>query len=144
MLRNILVIALALTACAAADAQQRATLRAAQTQSDTRFTAEFQNAMETGNYSAAASLVSSGSATVGSSQATGRRTHAPVRMTAEASGSAASRLAANTPPPDTADYTCNGGNCACAGASDCVAMAPICEEGTIGCNDYGCTCHEAD
>jgi hypothetical protein len=42
------------------------------------------------------------------------------------------------------DHTCNGGNCACAGASDCVLMAPICQEGTIGCNDYGCTCKEGD
>lgn len=42
----------------------------------------------------------------------------------------------------TRDYTCNSGNCACAGAADCVAMAPICQEGTIGCNDYGCTCKE--
>lgn len=45
---------------------------------------------------------------------------------------------------ETRDYTCNGGNCACAGAADCVAMAPICQEGTIGCNDYGCTCKEGD
>ncbi|MCW8925587.1 MAG: hypothetical protein OQJ84_04965 [Xanthomonadales bacterium] len=44
----------------------------------------------------------------------------------------------------TRDYTCNGGNCACAGAADCVAMAPICQEDTIGCNDYGCTCKEGD
>jgi len=44
----------------------------------------------------------------------------------------------------TMEYTCNGGNCACAGASDCVLMAPICEEGTLGCNDYGCTCKEGD
>jgi len=44
----------------------------------------------------------------------------------------------------TRDYTCNGGNCACAGAADCVLMAPICQEGTIGCNDYGCTCKEGD
>ena len=42
----------------------------------------------------------------------------------------------------TMEYTCNSGNCACAGASDCVAMAPICEDGTMGCNDYGCTCKE--
>ena len=44
----------------------------------------------------------------------------------------------------TVEYTCNSGNCACAGASDCVAMAPICQEGTIGCNDYGCTCKEGE
>jgi hypothetical protein len=48
------------------------------------------------------------------------------------------------PNGGTMEYTCNGGNCACAGASDCVAMAPICEEGTLGCNDYGCTCKEGD
>jgi len=40
------------------------------------------------------------------------------------------------------DYTCNSGNCACAGAADCVAMAPVCQEGTMGCNDYGCSCKE--
>lgn len=42
-------------------------------------------------------------------------------------------------------YTCNGGNCACAGASDCVDMISNdgkCVEGTVGCNDYGCTCKE--
>jgi hypothetical protein len=42
-------------------------------------------------------------------------------------------------------YTCNGGNCACAGASDCVEMISNdgkCVEGTVGCNDYGCTCKE--
>ena len=44
----------------------------------------------------------------------------------------------------TLEYTCNSGNCACAGASDCVAMTPICEEGTMGCNDYGCSCKEGD
>ncbi|MEO1039900.1 MAG: hypothetical protein AAFX09_10160 [Pseudomonadota bacterium] len=39
-------------------------------------------------------------------------------------------------------YICNGGNCACAGASDCLEMfdADACVEGTLGCNDYGCTC----
>lgn len=45
---------------------------------------------------------------------------------------------------ETRDYTCNGGNCACAGAADCVAMVPICQEDTVGCNDYGCTCKEGD
>ena len=44
----------------------------------------------------------------------------------------------------TRDYTCNGGNCACAGAADCVAMKPICQDDTIGCNDYGCTCKEGE
>jgi hypothetical protein len=42
-------------------------------------------------------------------------------------------------------YTCNGGNCACAGASDCVTMISTdgkCVEDTVGCNDYGCTCKE--
>ena len=117
-----------------ADAQQRAVLRQSQTQTDTSFSPAFQSAMESGDYAQAAALVSSG-------RATGHRQHRA--MTPSASSSAATSLAANTPPPDTADYTCNSGNCACAGASDCVAMAPICVEGTIGCNDYGCTCQEA-
>lgn len=49
--------------------------------------------------------------------------------------------------PGTAGYTCNGGNCACAGAADCVDMITVdkkCNEDTIGCNDYGCTCKEGD
>ena len=44
----------------------------------------------------------------------------------------------------TRDYDCTDGNCACFGSADCVAMAPICEEGTLGCNDQGCICTEAD
>lgn len=137
MARLILVLAAAMTALIAAgsaEAQQRAVIRA-QVQTDTSFTDEFQQAMESGNYAAAAAMVREGRAT---GMATGRRQHSPAT-----SGAAATSLAANTPPPDTADYTCNSGNCACAGASDCVAMAPICAEGTIGCNDYGCTCQEA-
>lgn len=137
MTRLILVLAaltVSLLAAGTADAQQRAIMRA-QVQTDTSFTAEFQQAMESGNYAAAAVMVREGRAT---GMATGRRQHSPAT-----SGGAATNLAANTPPPDTADYTCNSGNCACAGASDCVAMAPICVEGTIGCNDYGCTCQEA-
>jgi len=53
-------------------------------------------------------------------------------------------LSAESTGGGTREHTCNGGNCACAGAADCVAMAPICQEGTIGCNDYGCTCKEGD
>lgn len=48
-------------------------------------------------------------------------------------------------PGGSLKYTCNGGNCACAGASDCVDMISNdgkCAEGTVGCNDYGCTCKE--
>ncbi len=40
-------------------------------------------------------------------------------------------------------YVCNSGNCACAGADDCVTMIAadrVCAEGTVGCNDFGCTC----
>ncbi|WP_421792078.1 hypothetical protein [Hyphobacterium sp.] len=115
------------------------------------FTEAFQQAMESGNFRQAASLARSGDAMrgtttreSGSGMATGRRTFEPVRATtSSASSSASTSLAANTPPPEPADYNCNSGNCACAGASDCVAMAPICVEGTIGCNDYGCTCQEA-
>lgn len=40
-------------------------------------------------------------------------------------------------------YICNNGNCACAGADDCVKMISadgMCTDGTVGCNAYGCTC----
>jgi hypothetical protein len=37
-------------------------------------------------------------------------------------------------------YTCNGNNCACSGACQCVAMEDICMPDTVGCSDYGCTC----
>lgn len=134
MLRFLTILAILLFSISAVDAQQRATLRQVQTQDDTRFTAEFQHAMENGNYGQAANLVRTGSATRGSALATGRRTHRPA--------SASANLSIAVPPDQPAEYTCNGGNCACAGASDCVAMAPICEDGTIGCNDYGCTCKE--
>lgn len=40
-------------------------------------------------------------------------------------------------------YTCNGGNCACSGACQCVAMEDICMPNTMGCSDYGCTCKKA-
>lgn len=132
MMRLLIVLAGFVLAVSAADAQQRAVLRA-QTVEDTSFSAEFQAAMENGNYGAAATMVRDGTAT-GSGRATGRRQHG---------ASSAMSVATNT-PPETAEYTCNSGNCACAGASDCVAMAPICAEGTMGCNDYGCTCQEAD
>ncbi|MGD8579801.1 MAG: hypothetical protein PVI46_10755 [Lysobacterales bacterium] len=52
------------------------------------------------------------------------------------------RLAAPTVAPR--DYECRGGNCSCAGAEDCVAMKKICAPGTLGCNDYGCTCAEGE
>jgi hypothetical protein len=43
----------------------------------------------------------------------------------------------------TLDYNCDeNGNCSCFGSADCVAMAPICAEGTLGCNDQGCICEE--
>lgn len=43
-------------------------------------------------------------------------------------------------------HTCSGGNCACAGVEDCVAMSGngICKPETLGCNDNGCACEEAD
>ena len=144
MIRLFIILSFLVGGFAIADAQQRAPLRASvQAQSDTRFTAEFQEAMESGEYAQAAAMVRRGNATHGSGRATGRRTFEPVTTSSSSGAAASTSLAANTPPPDTADYTCNGGNCACAGASDCVAMAPICAEGTIGCNDYGCTCQEA-
>jgi hypothetical protein len=40
-------------------------------------------------------------------------------------------------------YECKSGNCACAGVSDCMNMVvndKACKEGTVGCNDNGCTC----
>lgn len=47
---------------------------------------------------------------------------------------------------DPQAHTCNGGNCACAGVEDCVAMVDdqICKPDTIGCNANGCACEEAD
>jgi hypothetical protein len=39
-------------------------------------------------------------------------------------------------------YTCKGGNCACSGACQCVAMEDICMPDTIGCSDYGCSCKQ--
>ncbi|GJL97789.1 MAG: hypothetical protein DHS20C06_16060 [Hyphobacterium sp.] len=140
MFRFLTIFAIVLFSISAVDAQQRATLRQVQTQDDTRFTSQFQNAMENGNYGQAATLVRAGQATRGSGLSSGRRTYEPVRSGASSS----SNLSIAVPPDQPAEYTCNGGNCACAGASDCVAMAPICEDGTIGCNDYGCTCKEGD
>ena len=57
-------------------------------------------------------------------------------------GPPSGRISAGNQEPIPA-YICNGGNCACAGAADCVDMNTICMAGTIGCNDYGCTCKEA-
>ena len=131
MFRIILILLAVLSVAGIAEAQQRATLMRAEVQTDTRFSADFQSAMEAGNYSAAAALVRQG-----------RATGAGRQQSAAPAGSASLSVAAQ--PTEPAEYTCNGGNCACAGASDCVAMAPICEDGTIGCNDYGCTCKEAD
>lgn len=144
MFRLILILAAVMAATTAliefssAEAQQRAVLRAQTVDTQTGFTDAFQEAMESGNYRQAASLVRSGDAM---HRASSHRRHVPA--TASGSSSSATSLAANTPPTEPAEYTCNSGNCACAGASDCVAMAPICVEGTIGCNDYGCTCQEA-
>jgi hypothetical protein len=51
------------------------------------------------------------------------------------------RIAA--PGGGTLDYTCNeDGDCACFGAKDCVAMADVCKEDTMGCNKQGCVCEE--
>ena len=47
---------------------------------------------------------------------------------------------------NTLEFICNGGNCACAGAFDCVDMIDegVCNEETVGCNDYGCTCQASE
>jgi hypothetical protein len=135
-MRQFIVLAITAIslACAgympAADAQQRGAMqmRASPAQLDSRFSAAFQAAMESGDYHRAGMLVGENGLTLSAPRSTSGRS---------------SRLSIATPGGTTRDYTCNGGNCACAGASDCVAMAPICEEGTIGCNDYGCTCKEA-
>ena len=55
---------------------------------------------------------------------------------------AGTQLAA--PDPDGLRHICNSGNCACAGVQDCVDMKDICAPGTMGCNQHGCTCKEAD
>ena len=47
------------------------------------------------------------------------------------------------PGGGTLDYECNDdGDCSCFGAKDCVAMAGICAEGSMGCNKQGCVCTE--
>jgi hypothetical protein len=99
-------------------AAKRATASVATVQAvDTRFSKAFQSAMESGDRRAA------------------------IKACGAPCSKASSSLAAT--PGGGLDYTCNSGNCACAGASDCVKMADICEEDTIGCNDYGCSCKEA-
>jgi len=47
------------------------------------------------------------------------------------------------PGGGTLDYNCNeDGDCSCFGAKDCVVMADVCKEGTMGCNKQGCVCEE--
>ena len=69
-------------------------------------------------------------------------TQQPTAQAQAATANAKGRLTA--PPTGPRDYDCAGGNCSCAGAKDCVDMKKICAPGTLGCNDYGCTCAEAE
>lgn len=92
-----------------------------------RLSAEMQRALETRPETAAALLV-------------------PAVQKVRASAAtpvARDRLLA--PPGGGLGYICNSGNCACAGADDCVKMIAAdskCADGTVGCNDFGCTCQE--
>lgn len=139
MIRMLLAAALAVAMAAAASAQERLQMQVMRAEVvDTRLSQEFRSAMERGDFAEAAALARGGTAV--RAEAARGETPAP-RPAPSASMQMSGSVAA---PVDPADYTCNSGNCACAGASDCVAMAPHCVDGTIGCNDYGCTCKEAD
>jgi len=127
MFTIVAALAIAVLAGFAASAQgqstpQRATVQ--QLPADTRLSADFQEAMNSGNFARAAVLARDG-----------RAVRAP-RSTPSGPSSVA---AAGSRP---ADHVCNSGNCACAGAHDCVQMMGECVEGTVGCNDYGCTCKQ--
>ncbi|TRO97280.1 hypothetical protein FKB34_01370 [Glycocaulis profundi] len=93
-----------------------------------RLSAEVQRALESGDARAAAMLLPAVQA---------------ARAAAPATPAAATDLAAST---GGQEYICNSGSCACAGASDCVDMVAggHCVEGTVGCNDWGCTCQGSD
>jgi hypothetical protein len=60
------------------------------------------------------------------------------------SGPAASGAVVGNPPSTPPQpYVCQGSTCTCAGSYDCVKMIAAdeaCKEGTVGCNDSGCTC----
>lgn len=149
MIKTTLTVLACLLMSSILNAQQRTPQSAPQAQPDGRFTAEFQAALESGDTAQANALIKAGKATQGNTTATAKRQHKPMSISAPISASSSQKPASSTPlplapaPTQPAEYTCNSGNCACAGASDCVAMAPICAEGTMGCNDYGCTCQEA-
>jgi hypothetical protein len=113
-----------------ARAQTRMTLSTRQEEG--RLSAEVQRALETGDARAAALLLPAVQAA-----------REAARATAPATPAAATDLAASG---DGQEYICNSGSCACAGASDCVDMVAggHCVEGTVGCNDWGCTCQGSD
>jgi hypothetical protein len=92
-----------------------------------RLSAELQRALETRPETATALLVPA------------------VQKVRAAAASPSPRPRLVAPPRGGLGYICNSGNCACAGADDCVKMIAAdgkCTDGTVGCNDYGCTCQE--
>lgn len=127
---SLLCVALLLPLGGGVAAQQRATIdtgRPTTAAVDTRLSREFQAAMNAGDFQRAAALAGT------------RRTEARASRTGRSGPTGIGMAGAGANP---ADHICKGGNCACAGAHDCVGMVPHCVPETIGCNDYGCTCKE--
>lgn len=92
---------------------------------DGRLSPELQRALETRPDTAAALLLP-----------------AVQKIRAQAASPAAGNLKVAAPGGGLG-YICNNGNCACAGADDCVKMISadgMCVDETVGCNAYGCTC----
>lgn len=115
-----------------ASAPARAVAKQKATTPDGRFTREFQRALESSQPQTAAALLLPAV----------QKVRAIPSSPARPASSVGDKIAA---PGGGLGYTCNGGNCACAGAGDCVTMISgdnKCAEGTVGCNDYGCTCKE--
>ncbi len=103
------------------------------TTADGRFSKPFQRALESGQAERASAMLLPAVQKIRIGQ----------RAPSSPAPSAGTQVAA--PGSGPLDYTCNSGNCACAGASDCITMISAdnkCVEGTVGCNDYGCTCKE--
>lgn len=99
----------------------------ASTAPDGRLSPELQRALETRPETAAALLLP-----------------AVQKVRAQSAAPSAGNLKV-APPGGGLGYICNGGNCACAGADDCVKMISadgMCTDGTVGCNAHGCTCQE--
>jgi hypothetical protein len=115
-----------------APARAQTRMRMSTRPDDGRLSAEVQRALESGDARAAAMLLPAVQAA-----------REAARGAAPATPAAATDLAASA---GGQEYICNSGSCACAGASDCVDLVAggHCVEGTVGCNDWGCTCQGSD